>query len=138
MEPLNSTNSAGSATRTNPDGPYLPVELQGLVLAVQPHPLSAHLAVLHTHAALLPRAEAQHPETERPPLRGLDERRGHLVLPDRDAVHLHDVVPGPQARAAGWGARGAVLHQQRAVSHDGEPKTTIWAWHDVHLHKTQV
>lgn len=112
---------------------YLPVELQSFMFTVQPGPLSAHLTVLYADAVFLPGAEAQHPQAERPPLGRLDQRRGRLVLPDWDPVDLHDVIAGPQTRTAGWRAGRAVLHQQGAVPHDGEPKTTIWTWYDVHL-----
>ncbi len=103
------------------------------MFAVQSRPLCPQLTVLYADAVFLPRAEAQHPQTERPPLRGFDQRRGRLVLPDGDAVDLHDVIPGPQTCTACWRARRAVLHQQGAVSHDGEPETTVRTWYDIHL-----
>lgn len=103
------------------------------MLTVQSRPLSSHLTVLNADAVLLPRAKAQHPQTECPSLGGLDQCRGCLVLPDGDAVDLHDVISGPQTCASSWRTRRAVLHQQGAVSHYGEPETTIWTWYDIHL-----
>lgn len=112
---------------------YLPVEFQSFMFTVQSRSLCSHLTVLHADPVFLPGPEAQHPQTKRPPLRGLYQRCCRLVLPDGDAVDLHDVIPGPQPSAAGWRARRAVLYQQGAVSYNGEAKTAIWAWYDVHL-----
>lgn len=112
---------------------YLPVEFQSFVLAVQSHSVSPQLTALNADPEFLPGAQTQHPQAERPALGGLDQRRRRLVLPDRDAVDLHDEVAGPEPSTACWRARRAVLHQQRAVTYDGEPKTTIRTWYDVHL-----
>lgn len=103
------------------------------MFAVQSCPLSSQLTVLYADSVFLPRAKAQHPQTKCPPLGGLDQRCRCLVLPDRDAVDLHDVIPGPQPSTAGWRARRAVLHKQGAVSDNGEPETTVWTWYDVQL-----
>ncbi|KAG7226450.1 hypothetical protein INR49_013862 [Caranx melampygus] len=91
---------------------------QSFIFTVQSRPLSSHLTVLYADAVFLPGAEAQHPEAEGPPLGGLDQCCGRLVLPDWDSIDFHDIIAGPQTCAAGWRARRAVLHQQGAVSHD--------------------
>lgn len=105
------------------------------MFAVQPRSLRPHLAVLGADAVFLPGPETQHPQAQRPPLGGLDHRRGRLVLPDGDAVDLHDVIPGSQTRPAGRRAGRAVLNQQGAVSHDGEAKTSVRTGYDVHLQR---
>lgn len=74
---------------------YLPVEFQGFVLAVQSHSIASQLTALHADPEFLPGAQTQHPQAERPALGGLDQRRRCLVLPDWDAVDLHDKVAGP-------------------------------------------
>lgn len=57
---------------------------------------------------------------------------------DGDPVDLHDVVADPEAAAARWGVGQAVIHQEGAVSHDGEAETAVGAWVDVHLGNSQI
>ncbi len=50
-----------------------------------------------------------------------------------DPIHLHDIISSSETTTTRWGAGGAIIHQQGAVSHDSETETTIRAWSDIHL-----
>lgn len=51
----------------------------------------------------------------------------------RNPIHLHDIISSPETTATSWGARGAILNQQGAVSNYGESEASVGAWGDIHL-----
>lgn len=113
---------------------HLLVELHGLVCAALPHAVAA--LGQHPHAAaqpLGPAGHAEHAQAQRAALRRLDHGRRRLVVLDRNAVDLHDIVPDLQAAAAGGAAGRALLHHKGAVAHDGEAEATVGAGGDVDL-----
>ncbi|TNN66148.1 hypothetical protein EYF80_023626 [Liparis tanakae] len=90
--------------------------------------------VSHTqNVPLGPPGHAEHAQTQRPTLSGFDHGGCRFVMLHRDAVDLHDVVPGLEAVATRRTAGHAVVHHQRAVSNDGEAKAAIRAGSDVDL-----
>lgn len=90
----------------------------------------------HPHAAaqpLGPPGHAEHAQTKRTTLSCFDHGCCSLVMLNRDAIDLHDIVCSLETTATSGTVGHAALHHQGAVSHNGEAKSTIRAGGDVNL-----
>lgn len=113
---------------------HLFIKLHGLVSTTLSDAISALWQYPHAAAQTLGSAgHTEHAKSEGSALRCLNHGCCSFMMLHRDAVHLHDVVIDFEATACGWTSGHALLNHQRAIPHDGEPKTTVWAWGDVNL-----